>query len=173
MNLENCRYFSLSQVASIPAASYKLKLTFGTGNDAESFVADAKPVTVTLKAVKPKVIKGSFSPTKSYKIEAKAGASVTLAGKGKNLVENSLAYYDLKNANIKGKQNNFLSYFELKDNQLCLRSDLTPENITYLKSKAGKNDLTAYITYSVAYGNDGYGNATQVNKTIKLTVKLK
>jgi len=158
---------------TIPAGSYKLKLTFGTGNDAESFAADAKPVTVTLKAVKPKVIKGSFSPTKSYKIEAKAGASVVLAGKGKNLVENSLVYKDLKNANIKGKQNNFLSYFELKDNQLCLRSDLTPENITYLKSKAGKNDLTAYITYSVAYGNDGYGNATQVNKTIKLTVKLK
>ncbi|MBR5579446.1 MAG: hypothetical protein IKW28_10695, partial [Lachnospiraceae bacterium] len=159
--------------SNIPAGSYKLKLTFGTGENAESFVADAKPVTVTLKAVKPKVTKGSYSAPTSYKLDTKAGNSVKLIGKGKNVIENSVCYFDLKNSNVKGKQNNFLTYFELKDNILSLKEGVTEADIAYLKSKNGKNDLTAYVTYTVAYGDDGYGNPFTAEKTVKITVKLK
>lgn len=158
---------------NIEAGSYKLKLTFGYGTNADDFIAETKPVTVTLKAVKPKVVKGSYKPVTSYKIEAKAGANVKLSGKGKNVIDNSLEFYELKNANISGKPNSFLKYFELKDGSLCLRSDLTNEDISYLKSTEGKNELTGYVSYKVSYGDNGYGKPYEVDNTIKLTVNLK
>ena len=160
--------------SSMKAGSYKLKLTFGNGANEDNFVAETKPVTVTLKAVTPKVVKGSYSPVTSYKLEAKAGSNVVLTGKGKKVVQDSLSFNDLKNANIAGKQNEFLKYFELKNGSLGLRSDLSEEDILYLKSTKGKNHLTGYVSYTVSYGDNGYGEPyNTVSKSVKLTIKLK
>ena len=164
--------FTLSfEGSKIPKESYKLTVTVGAIDNEGKFVAIAKPVNVTLKCAVPKAVKGSFTPTASYKIDAVPGASVELTGKGKEI--KSYNFTRMYNMNIKGKENAFLSYFALEGNKLVLRNDLTDEDIAYITSKAGKNDLSGYVTYTATYGDDGYGNPYTKTATVKITVKFK
>lgn len=157
--------------SNIPSGKYKLKLTFGKADSDGSFVADAKPVSVTIKASAPKSSKGSFKPVSSYTIQAKAGANVTLTGKGTAV--KSYQFEGLVNDNINGQENAFITYFELNNNVLTLRKDLTEEQISYLKSSEGKQNLTGYVTYTALCGDDGYGNASTITDTVKIKIKLK
>lgn len=161
---------------NIPAGSYKLTLTFGTATGG-SITADAKPVTLTLKAAAPKKVKGSYKAASSYKILKKPGESVVLTGSGKQ-IKKAAEYSALLGSNVKGVENKFREYFELekgKDEQgqdvakLKLKNTLTQAQIDAIT----KDDLTGYVTYTVAYGDDGYGNPTVETKTVKITVKLK
>ncbi len=162
---------------NIPAGSYKLTLTFGTAGAGGSITADAKPVTLTLKAAAPKKVKGSYKAASSYKILKKPGESVVLTGSGKQ-IKKAAEYSALLGSNVKGVENKFREYFELekgKDEQgqdvakLKLKNTLTQAQIDAI----AKDDLTGYVTYTVAYGDDGYGNPMVETKTVKITVKLK
>lgn len=165
---------------NIPAGSYKLTLTFGTP-EAGTIKADAKPVALTVKAAAPKKVKGSYKAAASYKIEAAPGKPVEFSGTGKQIQENAV-YYEILASNVKGKPNKFLEYFELErdeqgqpTNRLKLKDKevLTDEQIKEIEQmKIAKDDLTGYVTYTVSYGDDGYGHPTVETKTVKVTVKL-
>ena len=156
----------------IPKGSYKLTLTFGTA-ESGTIKADAKPVSLTVKAAVPKKIKGSYKAATSYQITAAPGQSVVLTGTGKQ-IKSDAVYYELLASNVKGKPNKFLEYFELSHesndtvSKLKLKDSLTQEQIQAI----AKDDLTGYVTYRVSYGDDGYGHPTSETKTVKLTIKL-
>lgn len=168
----------------IPAGSYKLTLTFGTAV-AGTINADAKPVTLTVKAAAPKKTKGSYKAKTSYNIEAAPGKSVELGGTGKKIKGKAVYDEEILACNVNGKSNKFRDYFEIGYE----RDDLGGITASYLKFKdqdkltqaqideiaqksIGKNDLTGYVTYTVSYGDDGYGHPIPETKTVKITVKL-
>ena len=94
---------------------------------------------------------------------------MVLSGKGTNL--KSVTYNTLLGMNVKGKENNFLQYFELRDGKLVLKAGLTAEQIAALK--AGKDYQKGYVTYTAVYGDNGYGVPVTVCRTVMITVKLK
>ena len=154
----------------IYASSYKLKMTFGVIDENGVFIADAKPVSQTLKVKAAKAVKGSFKLITSYNMKANAGESVLLTGTGKEIKG-----YDVKkltNATSKGTENKFTDYFQISGNQLCLKTDLSADDTEYLKSKAGKKELTGYVTYTAYHGDNGYGEPYVTVKTVKVTIKL-
>ena len=149
------------------AGSYKLKVTVGTVNEQGVFIPDTKTGSATLKVVAPKVVKGSFSPTLKYTISARDTREVELTGKGKNFA--NVTFSNLQSANVRGAENKFREYFELKDNKLSLKDDLTAEEIAEIK----KDDLTAYVDYDVDLGSDAYGYPKHESRTVKITITLK
>ncbi len=153
---------------NVPAGSYKLTLT-PVKSAAGVYEAASKPVNITLKVQKPKAVKGSYKPQTTYTMKADAGSAAVLSGKGSNL--KSVTFDTLMGMNVKGKENNFLRYFELKDGKLVLKAGLTAEQIAALK--ADKNDQKGYVTYTAVYGDNGYGVPTTVRRTVMITVRLK
>ncbi len=159
--------------SDIPLGSYKLTFTLGIKNESGQFIADAKPVSMTVKVVKPKVIKGSYKANTSYTVKTTAegtiakGTSIELMGTSKKL--RSVTYTKLQGCNVGGQENKFLKYFALEDNKLILKEDLSKEQI-----QNGKDDFTGYITYVAEYGDNGYGMPyTTQRKTVKVTIKFK
>lgn len=154
---------------NIPIGSYKLTMTFGTMTDGK-FSSDAKPVNVTVKVVKAKVTKGSYKAASTYKnVQAVSGNIISLTGKEKNV--HSITYTNVMGANVKGAENKFLEYFRLEDNKLIIREDLTAEQLAALKNS--KTDNSGYLTYTVEFGDNGYGVPYTETKTVKITVKFK
>lgn len=159
--------------SDIPLGSYKLTFTLGIKNESGQFIADAKPVSMTVKVVKPKVIKGSYKANTSYTVKTTAegtiakGTPIELTGTSKKL--RSVTYTKLQGCNVGGQENKFLKYFALEDNKLILKEDLSKEQI-----QNGKDDFTGYITYVAEYGDNGYGMPyTTQRKTVKVTIKFK
>jgi len=158
---------------NIPLGNYKLTITLGT-KAGGNFIADVKPVNVTVKVVKPKTVKGSYRAATTYNnvVIATDGkpTEISLTGTTRNV--HSVTYTNVANANIKGRENAFLTYFELtNDNKLRLKDGLTAEQIATLKTT--KTDNYGYVTYTVIHGDNGYGVPYTETKTIKVTVKLK
>lgn len=154
--------------SNIPAGSYKLTFT-PVKSVTGGYEAASKPVNITLKVEKPKATKGSYKPQTSYTLKAAAGEQIALAGKGTNL--KSVTFNTLLGMNVKGQENNFLQYFELRDGKLVLKPGLTNEQIAALK--ANKNDQKGYVTYTAVYGDNGYGVPITVRRTVMITVKLR
>ncbi len=154
--------------SNIPAGSYKLTFTpvkAVTGG----YEAASKPVNVTLKVEKPKAVKGSYKPQTTYTLKAAAGEQIELSGKGTNL--KSVTFNTLLGMNVKGQENDFLKYLELKDGKIALKAGLTNDQITALK--ADKNAQKGYVTYTAVYGDNGYGVPITVRRTVMITIKLK
>jgi len=166
--------------SDIPAGSYKLKLALSNA-DGDSFKAETGLIGITLKVAKPKAVKGSFKPIASYTLKQSDGYKTAVTYTAKKLLEdeNGKERYELKllNANIKGKENEFLKYFELKMTEtgpvLKLKENITEEQIAVLKTKAQKDNLTGYIAYTAVCGDDGYGNPYTITGAVKIKVKLK
>ena len=154
----------------IYASNYKLKMTFGVIDENGIFIADAKPVSQTLKVKVPKTVKGSFKLITSYKLKADAGEKVLLTGTGKEIKAYNIR--KMTNAIGIGTENKFTDYFQISDNQLCFKANLNESDIEYLKSKAGKKHLSGYVTYTAYHGDNGYGEPYVTSKTVKITVKL-
>ena len=170
---------NFNEKAKIPAGSYKLTLTLGAVNADGVFEADAKPVTITVKAAAPKKTSGSYKAETSYKIVKTPGAAsaVEFKGKTEKAIRERAVYTEILASNVKGKSNKFRDYFEIANvkndqgetvSKLQLKGSLTPEQINAI----AKDDLTGYVTYTVSYGDDGYGHPTTETKTVKITVKL-
>ena len=136
---------------NIPAGSYKLNYLVGSYDIDGNFVAETKPGSVTLKAVAQKAVKAKLNT--SYTMSLKEGARVGLALNNKNAKLNAS---NLQNANIKGQENEFTTYFELDGNYLKLKDTLSPEQLEYIISNAAKNDLTGWVTYSYTDGRGDY-----------------
>jgi len=166
--------------SDIPAGSYKLKLALSKA-DGDSFKAETGLISITLKVAKPKAVKGSFKPKASYTLKKSDGYQTAVTYTAKKLLQDAAGKerYELKllNANIKGKENEFLKYFVLETTEtgpvLKLKEGITEEQIAALKTKAQKDNLTGYIAYTAACGDDGYGNPFTITGTVKIKVKLK
>lgn len=155
----------------IPAGSYKLNYLVGGFNDDGNFVATAKPGTVSIKATAQKTIKASLK--KAYTLSALEGSRVEFTLNKSGVEPNVL---ELKNANIKGTENQFLKYFEIDhDTQngdkyyLKLVDGLSAAQITELAGN--KDNLTGWVSYNyhnVDNSNDSYGEGqTQIKVTLK------
>ena len=107
-----------------------------------NFVSETKPGSVTLKAVAQKAVKAKLNT--SYTMSVKEGAKVELALNNKNV---KLVVSNLENANIKGEENHFTTYFEHDGNYLKLKDTLSPKQLAYITSKDAKNDLTGWVSY--------------------------
>ncbi|MCM1088294.1 MAG: hypothetical protein NC419_09060 [Muribaculaceae bacterium] len=185
---ENDKIIDTYTYTYILAGSYKLQFTYGTVAPDGAFIAETKPAAVTIKAVAPKTVKGSYKPASTVKMSTyDTAAGVKLAGTGKNYSNET--YYNLLNANTTGQANHFKELFTLgSDNMLRLNTGnftqgfreavqkseklsapATDEQIiTYItssKTKEAKNDRTGYVTYSVNIADKG-----TERKTVKITV---
>lgn len=166
--------------SDIPAGSYKLKLALSNAGG-DSFKAETGLISITLKVAKPKAVKGSFKPKTSYTLKEADGYKVNIAYTAKNLLKDAAGkeQYELEllNVNIKGKENEFLSYFVLDTSGtapvLKLRDGITAEQIAALKTSAQKDNLTGCIAYTAKCGDDGYGSPYTIMGTVKVKVKLK
>jgi len=158
---------------NIPKGSYNLNVTIGTIAADGTFFAQAKPVNVTIKAAAPKVTKGSFKLKTSYTMKASVGETASFAYTQKNLKD--VMFTELYNINIKGSANDFTKYFEFSEDKrsLKLKDTLTEDDIAFITSKAAKNHLSGYVTYTAFYGDDGYRNPYVQTKTVKIILKLK
>jgi hypothetical protein len=170
-----CDFDTDRSMQHIPVGSYKLLLTAGTVTDGR-FMADAKPVSVTLNVTKSKA-NGSYKPVSS--VTFKSGETkVKLEGTGKNIrYEEYGALYNVIDKN--GQTNKFADYFEIKyENSDKGEDDIYGKNYTYYLqpkegvdiSKISKEDLTGYVGYLVCYGEDAYYST--VEQKAKITVKV-
>lgn len=176
---------------NISAGSYSLKVTLGTRNyDSDTpwgeFVPDCQAASVTIKATARKVQKGSFKPATSYTLSL-LDSAVELTGKGSN-VKSVEFDSTLQNDNIKGMPNRFNKFFEVyqntddEDNKyyLQLKNNAIKEELAKPENAGKKlseiipqDDLTGYVSYTALVGSDQYGDPTEVQDTVKITVKLK
>lgn len=175
--------------------SYKLKLTVGTGTTAENFKAETLPANVTLKVAKNKAF--TFKPQTSYTIGKLDGGAI-LTGKS-NVAKGEgtfMNFYDLRNANVNGRPNDFTHYFTINYDPinntqrlvLNVNDPVFQEKFGITKetpldwdsidlTKIDKSNLTGYVTYN-AWSNKKYygigttGWANGVEGTTKITVKL-
>lgn len=161
----------------VQASKYKVALTFGSMTDGK-FVPDAKPSYMTISVAKPKVIKGTFKPVTKFTFDTAKGIdSIEMTATG-NAIKN-YEFCEIYNANVGGKENDFADYFEIDTDietgkqSIKLASGLSDEDISYLKSAAGKKDLQGYVSYTVTYGDDGYGNAYTSRAIVKLQIIVK
>lgn len=160
----------------LPVGKYKLWFVFGKLNDNGAFVPDTEMTAVTVNVQKVELPKGSYKVVTNYDISVKEGGIVTLKGSGKNYLSDSVEFLELKNANVKGSPNSFTDFFEIKNNKLILREDLTAEQLKYICSTAAKNNMYGYVDYKVTLGNsDGsyyeYTDTSKVNLTMKDSVR--
>lgn len=175
--------------------SYKLKVTVGTGTTAANFKAETLPANATLKVAKNKTF--TFKPQTSYTIGKIDGGAI-LTGKG-NAAKGEKTYmnfYDLKNANVAGRPNDFTHYFTIEydainNTQRLVLNDSDPvfkekfgitaqaplDWDTIDLTKIDKKDLTGYVSYDARASKKFYGIGTngwsnEVSGTVKITVKL-
>ncbi len=174
--------------------SYKLKVTVGTGT-AANFKPETLPANATLKVVKNKAF--TFKPQTTYTIGKIDGGAILTgksnAAKGEKTFMN---FYDLRNANVQGRPNDFTHYFTIEydainnTQRLVLNEDdpvfkekfgitaqapLNWETIDL--TKIDKKDLTGYVSYDARANRKFYGIGTtgwsnSVEGTVKITVKL-
>lgn len=158
--------------ANLPIGNYKVDITVGTMKDGV-FVAEMKPVTATLKVVKPKVIKGSYKVTKGIVLDKTAGSSAEIKGTGQKF--SNVKMTGLKAGNDNGNSNRFLEFFELdsENGKLVLKKDLTKEQMDFIISLDGKTHCIGYVTYTYEHGDDGYGNKNVATATACIQVKFK
>ena len=152
------------------AGKYKFHFTFGTVDENGNFIADAKPVSTTLKAV-AQTKKASFKPVTTYTMSAKDNAVVEMTAKSQGIL--LYQYRALENANINGKENKFTDYFEIEEE--IQSNNFIPQYKYFLKLKSGvdvtqitKDDLTGYVEY-----NAGTVEGKTISGTAKITVNLK
>ena len=157
-----------NEVIKLPQNQYKLKVTLGTVTD-DVFTAVSAPVAMTVKVDGAKAF--TFTPAANYTLYTKdQAAEADLTGKA-NLKANEFAVdysstgLGLENWNNKGKTNDFTSYFEIENNKLKLKS-----NVTTLPTG---DDLKGWLTYNAkpTVGTHTLGKGAGVN-TILITVKL-
>ena len=154
---------------NIPLGTYKVTLTFGTMNNGV-LVSDAKPVSINVKVVKPKVVKGTFKLKTTYSnVVLDENTKIELTATAKNV--HSVEYLGIMGANVKGKENKFLDYFVLDGASLKVKDGLTAEQLNELKSS--KTDNYGYLTYKITHGDNGYGVPLTDTKTVKITIKFK
>lgn len=166
--------------SAIPAGSYKLKIALSNANG-NNFKAETGLISVTLKVAKPKAVKGSFKPKASYTLKVTDGYKADVTYTAKQLLKDADGRENynltLRNANIKGKENDFLKYFELDTTGakpvLKLKEGTTAEQIAELKTKAQKDNLTGYIVYEAKCGDNGYGRPYTITGAVKIKVTLK
>ncbi len=156
----------------LPAGTYKLWFTFGTIDGSGQFVPDTKAVAVSLKAQTVKIQKGSYTPNTTYSMSVKEGGKVNLSGKGKNYIADTITYTNVKNAIVKGNANGFRTYFELNGNMICLKNNLTEEQVDYIMSSAAKDDWTGYVDYTVMLANTD-GTYSKKSGTFKVAITMK
>lgn len=161
----------------VSAGKYKVAIIFGNVNDGK-FIPDAKVAYTTISVAKPKVIKGTFKPVTKFTLDpANNVDSAVLLASGTAL--KSYEFKDIYNVNVGGKENNFDDYFEIDTDYesgkqiIRLASGLSDEDISYLKSAAGKKDLQGYLSYTATYGDDGYGNSTTSKAIVKIQIVIK
>lgn len=182
---------------NIPAGTYKIKLTVGSVthelDTAYQFVPEYQVATVTLKVTAPKAVKGSFKLTTSYSLSL-ADSNIVFAYTAKELKD--LTFEEtLCNANIKGTDNKFTTYFDVLKEEVenedgdkinkVIGIQLQDSVIEALKEAQKKNpaatladiipvnDLTGYVVYTAKYGTDADGKPmATVTDTAKITVKL-
>lgn len=154
-------------MTDIPAGTYKLTVNFGEIKNDGSFVAIAKPVTLTVKASAPK--KASVKLNSDYTLSinnAAAGAVLTLNNRTVKLIGASVV-----NDNVNGKENDFTKYFEISKGKdgtfvLKIRDNLSIDDLNYIKdTKKAKNDLTGWVTYTY---DDGIFKPETVQAQIKV-----
>lgn len=98
---------------------YKLNVTFGHLNENNQFVADTKPLPISLMVKEPVASKTkTLTLAKQYKIKA-TGESIPLKLKEEGQI---LTLYGLTNDNIKGRSNNFTDYFTLDGNTIKMKT---------------------------------------------------
>ncbi len=178
--VENSKISVSFDNGNIPAGSYKLKLTLSKSAAGSGFKPDAKQVKITLKVAKPKAIKGSFKVKTSYSLKAGNGYKADISYTAKNLLKDSEGRdrYTVKlvNANVGGKANAFLDYFELDETNgqytVKLKDD-KKDKISELKTSGGKKNLTGYIVYTAEYGDDGYGRPYEASGVVKVKISVK
>ncbi len=160
----------------VPVRSYKLSVVLGREEEGK-FIPETIPASVTVKSIRPRVVKGSFRPAASYRISKKTPAPVTLSTNGREVRE--LSYTKIYNCNVKGQPNHFTDYFvfaETTDGQLAsisLKNDLSEEKLSYIQSAKGAADRTCFVEYTVAHGNDGYGNPlVRTTAVSKITISF-
>ena len=185
MNLEFVdKYDSSNEWAyvDLPVGSYKLKVTVGTVAENGTFTAETLPANVTVKVVKAKT--ATYKLNTAYTIGELDGA-VTLTGKsnlnakaGEKMAFN---FYELKNANVNGKVNNFTKYFKIDQDETsgtwrlvmtdALKTELAKDGAT-MESVLGKAGLVGYISYYAWPDDVSYYDTTKLNATdVKITVK--
>ena len=174
--------------------SYKLKVTVGTGTQ-ESFKPETLPANVTLKVAKNKAF--TFKPQTSYTIGKLDGGAI-LTGKS-NVAKGEktfMNFYDLQNANLNGRPNDFTHYFKIAYDgingtyRLVLNADdpvfkekfgitaQTPIDWNAIDlTKIEKKDLTGYVSYNARSNKKHYGVGTtgwnnSASGTVKITVKV-
>ena len=175
--------------------SYKLKVTVGTGTTAANFKPETLPANATLKVVKNKAF--TFKPQTTYTIGKIDGGAILTgksnAAKGEKTFMN---FYNLRNANVQGRPNDFTHYFTIEydainnTQRLVLNeddpvfkekfgiTDKTPLNWETIDlTKIDKKDLTGYVSYDARANRKFYGIGTtgwsnSVEGTVKITVKL-
>ncbi len=174
--------------------SYKLKVTVGKGT-AANFTAETLPANVTLKVVKNKAF--TFKPQTTYTIGKIDGGAILTgksnAAKGEKTFMN---FYDLRNANVNGRPNDFTHYFTIEYDAInnTQRLVLNEEDPVFKEkfgitaqaqlnwetidlTKIDKKDLTGYVSYDARANKKFYGIGTtgwenSVEGTVKITVKL-
>lgn len=128
-----------------------------------------------------KIMPTKDMPKASYTLKVSDGYKADLTYTAKQLLKDADGREDykltLRNANIKGKENDFLKYVELDTTGakpiLKLKEGTTAEQIAELKTKAQKDNLTGYIFYEAKCGDNGYGKPYTITGSVKIKVTLK
>ena len=168
----------------LPAGTYKLKVTVGEWGDASRFTPLYPAAALSVKVAAVKTVKGSFKMVTGYTLSASDSWAEFDTSKSKQIDEvRGITFGELLNANIKGVENKFLTYFEpLKDKEqkiIGVQLNSTPEGELMTRLGKGeklediitdKNDLIGYVPYTAYYGQ----NPTVEEKgTMKITISLK
>lgn len=134
---------------------YRLNITFGHLNEKNQFVADAKPLPISLLVREPMTVKTkTLSLAKQYKIKSTGeGVPLKLKEEGKILM-----LYGLKDDNVKGRSNNFTDLFTLEGNMIRLK---TGSDINYTKGKKYTGWIEGGL-YTDENGQTGYLHPTKI-----------
>lgn len=157
---------------NLPEGSYKMDVTIGSIQNG-IFVAEMKPVTITIKVSKPKVVKGSYKLNKKVKMSLKPGSNIEISGTGKN--SKVLNINSIQASNYNRNSNRFLEFFELDStsSKLVLKSGLSQEQLEFIASREGAVHRIGYVTYTYEHGDDGYGNKNVAVNTDCIQIEFK
>ena len=139
--------FNKDKKAHVEKYSYKLKVSLGTIDKNNNFIAQTAEKDVVLSAVEPTGSKLQYGKlTTKYTLAYKEQDFVQLTSATKG---NELSYVgEIRNANVNGNPNQFTKYFKLEGTKLKLQDGITPEDLKAAK----KEDLTGWISgYSFEY----------------------
>ena len=159
----------------IMEGSYKLNFVFGNRNEAGEFVAESKPVPVTLKVGKQTYTANKNTQAKltaNYNVKFKETNEFMLTLTEKN--HKILEVGSLLSANVKGKSNYFTSYFQLAYDydESGVMHQATPGKIVLLSpySSVPKTKYTGYVSYvrcQAPNGNEYYLFDVPITVTIQ------